>query len=65
MSIEPERRGWARISDLLRQNDQMSIQDVKEDIDTLLVFVRPVWFIFYSRQSGSHHSKRLVCSLLY
>ena len=35
-----ERRGWARLSDLFRRYDQARVQDVKEDMDTLLVFVR-------------------------
>ena len=39
VQIEPERTGWARLSDLLRKYDQDRIQDAKEDIDTLLVFV--------------------------
>lgn len=39
MRIEPERTGWARLSDLFHKYDQVRIQDVKEDIDTLLVFV--------------------------
>ena len=37
--IEPERTGWARIYDLVRQFDKDRVIDVKEDIDTLLVFV--------------------------
>ena len=39
VQIESERTGWARLSDLLRKYDQDRIQDAKEDIDTLLVFV--------------------------
>ncbi|KAK7684421.1 hypothetical protein QCA50_012368 [Cerrena zonata] len=38
VQIEPERMRWARLSDLLRQKDRDRIEDVKEDIDTLLVF---------------------------
>ena len=38
--IEPERTGWARIYDLVRQFNKDRVIDVKEDIDTLLVFVR-------------------------
>ena len=34
------RDGWAKISKLLRQYDERKIQNCKEDIDTLLVFVR-------------------------
>ena len=37
--IEPERTGWARLSDLYQKYDLERVQDVKEDIDTLLVFV--------------------------
>ncbi len=33
---------WLRLSNTLRQYDQDKVQDCKEDIDTLLVFVRPV-----------------------
>lgn len=39
VQTEPERVGWARISDLVRQRDKAKIEDLKEDIDTLLVFV--------------------------
>lgn len=41
MQIEPERKGWARLADLVRSHDKERIEDVKEDIDTLLVFVSP------------------------
>lgn len=37
--IEPDRTGWARISDMVHKYDEDRIKDVKEDIDTLLVFV--------------------------
>ena len=37
--LDSERTGWARISDLYQKYDQARVQDVKEDIDTLLVFV--------------------------
>ena len=37
--IEPERTGWARMYDLVREVDKTRIVDNKEDIDTLLVFV--------------------------
>ena len=37
--IEPERTGWARIYDLVGQFDKDRVIDVKEDIDTFLVFV--------------------------
>ena len=37
--IEPERTGWARMYDLVREYDKNRIIDNKEDIDTLLVFV--------------------------
>ena len=37
--IEPERTGWARLFDFYQKYDQGRVQYVKEDIDTLLVFV--------------------------
>ena len=37
--IEPERTGWARMYDLVREYDKNRVVDNKEDIDTLLVFV--------------------------
>ena len=37
--VEPELTGWARLSDLIRNHDKERIEDVKEDVDTLLVFV--------------------------
>ena len=40
--IEPERTGWARMYDLVREYDKNRITDNKEDIDTLLVFVSTV-----------------------
>ena len=40
MQIEADRKGWAALVDKYRDYDQTRIQDVKEDIDTLLVFVR-------------------------
>ena len=49
--IEPERTGWARISDLLRQNDEMAVQDVKEDIDSLLVFVGLLSLSFFMKST--------------
>ncbi|KAK7691028.1 hypothetical protein QCA50_006131 [Cerrena zonata] len=36
--VEPDRTGWARISDMVHKYDEDRIRDVKEDIDTLLVF---------------------------
>ncbi|CAL1716593.1 unnamed protein product [Somion occarium] len=38
VQVEPERTGWARIADMVRKYDEDKIKDVKEDIDTLLVF---------------------------
>ena len=46
--IEPERTGWARIYDLVRQFDKDRVIDVKEDIDTLLVFVSLSSYLFVS-----------------
>ena len=37
--LESERIGWARLFDLYQKYDQERAQDVKEDIDMLLVFV--------------------------
>ena len=37
--IEPERMGWARIYGLVRQVDKDRVGDIKEDLDTPLVFV--------------------------
>ena len=42
VKIEPERTGWARMYDLVREYDKNRIIDNKEDIDTLLVFVSPI-----------------------
>ena len=42
--IEPERTGWARIYDLVRQVDKDRVADIKEDTDTLLVFVSPLFY---------------------
>lgn len=39
VQVEPEYVGWSRISDSLRQKDKSRIEDAKEDIDSLLVFV--------------------------
>ncbi|KAK7689232.1 hypothetical protein QCA50_007923 [Cerrena zonata] len=38
VKIESDRTGWGRISDLLHQYDRARVDDVKEDIDSLLVF---------------------------
>ena len=40
VQIEPDRKGWTGLVDMYREYDEMRIKDVKEDIDTLLVFVR-------------------------
>ena len=39
VQIEPERIGWARLADLVRLKHTEKVADMKEDIDTLLVFV--------------------------
>ena len=36
----PERIGWARLADLVRLKHTEKVTDMKEDIDTLLTFVR-------------------------
>ncbi|KAK7677500.1 hypothetical protein QCA50_019506 [Cerrena zonata] len=38
VQVEPDRKGWARLSDMYHKYDEDRIKDVKEDIDTLLVF---------------------------
>ena len=38
VQIEPERMGWARLADLVRVKHTEKVTDMKEDIDTLLVF---------------------------
>ena len=40
VQIEPDRKGWARLADMYHKYDEDKIRDAKEDIDTLLVFVR-------------------------
>ena len=40
MHIEPDRKGWAGLVDMYRVYDESRIKDAKEDVDTLLVFVR-------------------------
>ena len=37
--IEPERRGWEKLYGLVRQVDQDRMEDIRDEIDTLLVFV--------------------------
>ena len=44
--MEPERTGWAKLYDLVRQVDKDRVEDIRDDIDTLLVFVS---FLFYLR----------------
>lgn len=39
VKIEPERTGWAKLYDLVRQFDKDRVEDIRDDIDTLLVFV--------------------------
>ena len=47
--IEPERTGWARIYDLVRQVDKDRVADMKDDIDTLLVFVSLFCILHFSK----------------
>ena len=42
VKIEPERTGWAALFDLYRDYDNERIDDVNEDMDALLVFVRAI-----------------------
>ena len=37
--LQPDRVGWAKISDNIRKYDEEKVSDVKEDIDVLLVLV--------------------------
>ena len=37
--LESDPTGWARLWDLTRQFDKARAEDVRDDIDTLLVFV--------------------------
>ncbi|KAK7690734.1 hypothetical protein QCA50_005833 [Cerrena zonata] len=37
-TVEPERVGRTRLSDMIRKYDERRVKDVKEDIDSLLVF---------------------------
>lgn len=39
VKVEPEHTGWGRLSSMIRDYDEARIKDIKEDIDTLLVFV--------------------------
>jgi hypothetical protein len=43
--------GWAAMADKMREYDQDKVQDVKEDIDTLLVFVRLSHVPYYCYRS--------------
>ena len=70
VQIEPDRKGWARLADMYYKYDEDKIRDAKEDIDTLLVFVRtsvvplyplfdmPLLRLVYSQQSFLHLSSR-------
>ena len=40
VQIEPNRKGWARLADMYYKYDEDKIRDAKEDINSLLVFVR-------------------------
>ena len=42
MQVEPDRKGWGRLMDLYKEHDENRIKVAKEDIDSLLVFVRRV-----------------------
>ena len=44
--MEPDRKGWARLDDMYHKYDEERIKDAKEDIDTLLVFVRAIMTLF-------------------
>ena len=75
--IEPERTGWAKLYDLVRQVDKDRVEDIRDDIDTLLVFVsspshplasklildRPVCSLPSSRHSSLSRTKTCSNSL--
>ena len=42
VQVEPDRKGWGRLMDLYKEHDENRIKVAKEDIDSLLVFVRRV-----------------------
>ena len=60
VQIEPNRKGWARLADMYYKYDEDKIRNAKEDINTLLVFVRisllPLYPLF------DMPLLRLVCS---
>ena len=57
--IEPERTGWAKLYDLVRQVDKDRVEDIRDDIDTLLVFVSPL----FNSRTWKLTLNRPVCSL--
>ena len=60
VEIEPNRKGWARLADMYYKYDEDKIRNAKEDINTLLVFVRVT--IFRSHSFSDITILRLVCS---
>ena len=53
--------GWQTMAKTVRETDEEKIRDTKEDIDTLLVFVRPLAYLSVTRVA-SESSSRLDCS---
>ena len=47
VQIEPNRKGWARLADMYHKYDEDKIRNAKEDINTLLVFVRISLLLLY------------------
>ena len=47
VQIEPNRKGWARLADMYHKYDEDKIRNGKEDINTLLVFVRISLLLLY------------------
>ena len=65
--IEPERTGWAKLYDLVRQVDKDRVEDIRDDIDTLLVFVcflvhAQTWKLTLNRPVSSLQSSRHLSS---
>ena len=61
VQIEPEHKGWGRLADMYRTFDEDRVRDAKEDIDTLLVFVRILAHLISSLYVDDV-ACRLVCS---
>ena len=57
--------GWAAVAQTVHDSDEQQVQDCKEDIDTLLVFVRLATSRAWRRSANRyHHECRQDCSRL-